>query len=64
MDANDKVPSVIAIRTKGFAPLLLKWRRRNRRVPWRWLLDDALKRELRPLAGKRHAHLVNGRKAA
>jgi len=54
------LPSAIGIRTDDLAPLLLKWRRRNPHVPWKILVTAALRRELAPLAGKRHAHLVNG----
>jgi len=55
---EEKLPPTISIRTKELAPLLLKWRARNRRVPWSCLLGDALKKELAPLAGKRHRQLV------
>lgn len=62
MDATETVPSVISLRTRELRPLLDKWRRQNRRVPWSALLDDALRGNspLVKLAGKRHAHLVNG----
>ena len=53
-----ELPAMIGIRTKEFAPLIAKWREQNKRVPWTYLLRDALKKELAPLAGKRYAHLV------
>ncbi len=56
---EEDLPETVAIRTKEFAPLLLKWRENNRLVPWSCLLRAALKKELAPLAGKRHAHLVS-----
>ncbi len=58
----DALPEVIGIKTKALAPLLRKWRRENRRVPWSALLNDALRGRspLVKLAGKRHSHLVNG----
>lgn len=66
MDLANKMPPVISIRTDALQPLLRKWRRLNRRVPWSALLDDALrgKSPLVKLAGKRHAHLINGKEAA
>jgi hypothetical protein len=62
----DALPQVIGIKTTKLAPLLRKWRRHNRCVPWSALLDDALRGRspLVKLAGKRHAHLVNGKAAA
>jgi hypothetical protein len=54
------VPTTISTRTEELAPLLMAWRRRNRRVPWSCLLQDALRDHLSALAGKRHAHLVTG----
>lgn len=57
--ATETVPGTIGIRTDELAPLLEKWREQNPRVPWKFLLRDALKRELAPLAGKRLAHLVS-----
>lgn len=56
-----ELPEVIGIRTEEFAPLLLKWRNKNRKVPWAELLRSALKdsSELKELAGKRDAHILN-----
>lgn len=56
-----ELPVVIGIRTEEFAPLLLKWRRRNRGVPWSDLLRRSLRGfpELRALATKTDAHLLN-----
>ncbi len=54
------VPDVIAIRTDELAPLLREWRKRHPFDKWKCLLRAALLRELEPLAGKRHAYLVNG----
>lgn len=56
--AKELVPLAISVRTKELKPLLEKWRQRNPKIPWKHLLLDALRTELRPLAGKRHAHLV------
>lgn len=53
------VPSIIGLRTARLAPLLLKWRLENPGVPWAWLLEQGLKGQLEPLAGKRHAHLLD-----
>lgn len=55
---TDSLPAVISVRTDEFKPLLKKWRAQNRRVAWSYLLKDALRKELAPLAGKRHAHLI------
>lgn len=57
---NHEVPVVLSLRLSGheLRPLIAKWRKRNKRVPWSALVEDALRRELAPLAGKRHAHLV------
>lgn len=55
---TDKLPAMIAIRTAEFAPLLAKWKKRNSRAPWSALLRDALKKELKEVAGKRYAHIV------
>lgn len=52
------IPPMIGIRTKEFEPLIRKWRADNPGVTWKWLLREALKKELAPYAGKRHAHLV------
>ena len=57
---QDALPEVISIRTAEFAPLLKKWAKENREVPWSRLLARALRKELAPLAGKRHAHIVEG----
>lgn len=54
------IPQVISIRTDELAPLLAKWRNENKEVAWSRLLARALRKELAPLAGKRHAHLVQG----
>lgn len=56
--SDQKLPAIIAIRTAGFEPLIQKWSEQNRGVPYSELLRRALKKELKPLAGKRHAHLV------
>jgi hypothetical protein len=58
-DGTDKIPAVIAIRTESFTPLLAKWRDQHRGVPWSELLRRGLKKELREIAGKRLAHLVD-----
>ena len=55
---TETLPTTIGIRTDEFAPLLAKWREQNPHAPWKLLLKRALKKELAPLAGKRHAHLV------
>ena len=56
---SNEIPSVIGIRTEEFAPLLEKWQSQNKGVKWSELLRRALKKELAPLAGKRHAHIVD-----
>lgn len=61
---NGRVPEILGVRPGDLRPLLVKWRKCNPTMEWSELVRDALKRELAPLAGKRHAHLVNGRKVA
>ena len=58
-DGPDKLPAVIAIRTEEFRPILEKWRDQHQGVPWSELLRRALKKELKPIAGKRFASLVD-----
>lgn len=53
------VPRIIGVYTKDLRPLLSKWRHRNQGVPWSVLLRRGLRKELKPLAGKRLAHLVS-----
>ena len=53
------LPETIGIVTNDLAPLLQKWRADNIGVPWSTLLRRALKKELKPYAGKRYAHLVS-----
>lgn len=55
---SNGMPTHIAMRTDDWAPLLRVWRRRNPGRPWKYLLDRALSRELKPLAGKRYKHLL------
>ncbi len=55
---TQEVPSTISVKTAELRPLLASWRRRNARVPWAYLLRDALAAHLAPVAGKRGAHLV------
>lgn len=57
---NKELPETIGIRTDEFAPLLKKWREQNPQVPWSRLIAAGLRMKLAPLAGKRHAHLVQG----
>jgi len=59
--STENIPDTIALRTEEFAPLLAKWRSQNREVPWSRLLARGLRKELAPLAGKRYAHLVEGK---
>ena len=65
-DITRKLPKMIAVRTARLAPLLEKWGSNNPHVPWSVLLDKALRgaSPLVGLAGKRHAHLVNGKERA
>ncbi len=61
-DKNEiKVPAMLGVRTGDLAPLLAVWRRRNPYLNWTVLVKQALRRELAPLAGKRHAHLIEGK---
>lgn len=55
---DDKLPEVIGIRTKEFAPLLIQWKTRYKGKGWSEVLRRGLKKELAPFAGKRFAHLV------
>lgn len=54
----EALPESIGIRTMHYAPLLRKWRKQNKNASWKMLLKSALNRELKPLAGKRWAYLV------
>ena len=60
MKLKTEVPKVIGLKTNELFPLLQKWEQKNKGVSWSELLRRALKKELRPLAGKRYAHLVGG----
>lgn len=55
---SDELPSHIGLRTKELAPLLVLWKNKNPRRNWKYLIVKSLIHELRPLAGKRHAHLL------
>lgn len=61
VNAGPVVPRMIGTRTDELEPLLRRWRQRNCWVPWSELLKRALRKELAPLAGKRYAHLVEGK---
>ena len=52
------VPPMIGIGTGELEPLLEKWRADHCGVPWSELIRRGLKKELKPYAGKRYAHLV------
>lgn len=66
MDDEIIIPGTIGIQTKEFVPILQKWRRQHRGVPWSEFLRGTIRRdpEIRRLAGKRFSHLVNGDKNA
>ena len=55
---NEQLPATIGMGTSELAPLLVKWRQRNRGVPWSELIRRGVKKELKELAGKRYAHLI------
>lgn len=57
-DGATEIPKVIGASTVGLEPLLEKWRKEHLGVPWSVLIRRGLKKELAPLAGKRHAHLL------
>jgi hypothetical protein len=56
----DKVPVVVSTRVHDLAPLVAKWIKKNPGVPTSKLVYDAIKEALKPLAGKRHAEIVEG----
>lgn len=58
MKTKRKPHSFIGYRPKSLAPLISVWMDQNPGAPLAYLFDTALRRELRPLAGKRYAHLV------
>ena len=63
-----ELPTHIGLRTThtDLAPLLTKWKQLNPKRDWKDLLEAALRGDspLVALAGKRHAHLVNGKAVA
>ena len=63
MSDTTELPLVISTRTAELAPLLKKWRKENPGVNWSYLLLRALKKELKPIAGKRYGHLVEEKAA-
>ena len=62
---NDKspVPEIINFRPGELAPLIERWMEKNPDVPTTVLMKRALRKELAPLAGRRYAHLLDGRSA-
>lgn len=54
-----KIPTVIGLKTTELAPILIRWKRANKGVPWSELIRRGLKHELAEVAGKRYAHLLN-----
>jgi hypothetical protein len=52
------LPKVIGLKTAELAPLLIKWEKANKGVPWSELIRRGLKHELAKFAGKRHRDLV------
>jgi hypothetical protein len=49
---------VLHVRVNELKPLINKWKAKNPDVPVTRLMRRALKMALKPLAGKRYAHLV------
>ena len=58
MQHTCQIKSHLAVRTDGLEVLLAKWKKENPGRSWAYLLRCSLKRELRAVAGKRYAHLV------
>ena len=52
------VPECLGLRAGDLKPVLEKWAKEHPGAPWSYLLRKALKRELKDVAGKRYAHLV------
>jgi hypothetical protein len=50
---SEGVPKVIGTRPKELIPLLERWRAAHAGVPWSFLIDKALRVELKPYARKR-----------
>ena len=53
-----KVGTHLTMRLDKLGPVVERWRRAHPGTSLSWLLRTALKRELRPYAGKRYKHLV------
>jgi hypothetical protein len=50
--------TVLGAKAQELAPLVKKWAKINCNVSFSILVRRGLKKELKPLAGKRYAHLV------
>lgn len=58
VQSAEKIPGTIGLDVVTLKPLLIKWRQLNIGVPWSALIRRGVKRELLPIAGKRHQHLL------
>jgi len=61
-DPKQTTPEVLSARVLDLEPLVAKWISKNPNVATSHLVRLGLKLALRPLAGKRFAHLVEGGK--
>jgi hypothetical protein len=52
------IGEIIGVQVGDLRPLIDEWRRKNPKAPASALLRQGLKLALKPLAGKRYAHLV------